>query len=87
MVISHLRALVTGGDDRITDVPADLTDPEATLPALRDTGLIDFTKPACVILTMVLHFLCAAEAQKIAAAYTVALAPGSHVIITIGRGE
>ena len=87
VVISHLRALATGGDDHIADVPADLTDPEATLFALRDTGLIDFTKPACVILAMVLHFLCAAEAQDVAAAYTAALAPGSHVIITVGRGE
>ncbi len=87
VVISHLRALATGGNDRIISVPADLTDPEATLAALRDTGLTDFTKPACVILAMVLHFLPAAEAQDVAAAYTAALAPGSHVIITVGRGE
>lgn len=87
VVISHLRALVTGGDDRITSVPADLADPETTLAALTASGLIDFTKPACVILAMVLHFLPAPEAQKVAAAYTAALAPGSHVIITIGRGE
>ena len=36
---------------------------------------------------MVLHFLPAVEAGKVTAAYTAALAPGSYVIISLGRGD
>ena len=57
VVISHLGALVAKGDDRIRDVPGDLTDPPAVLSALQATGLIDRDQPACLILAMVLHFL------------------------------
>lgn len=87
VVINHLHALAAKGDDRIREVPSDLTDPPAVLAALQGAGLIDWSKPVCVILAMVLHFLDASAAQKVAAAYTAALAPGSYVIISLGRGD
>ena len=36
---------------------------------------------------MILHFMPAPDAAKITAAYISALVPGSHMIITIGRGD
>ncbi len=53
----HLGALVAKGDDLIRDVPGDLTDPRAVLSALQATGLIDWNRPVCLILAMVLPFL------------------------------
>ena len=40
--VSHLGALVAKGDDRIRDVPGDLTDPPTVLSALQATGPIDW---------------------------------------------
>ncbi len=87
VVISHLGALVAKGDDRIRDVPGDLTDPPAVLSALQATGLIDWDQPVCLILAMVLHFLDAGTAREVVAAYRSALAPGSYVVISVARGE
>ncbi len=68
VVISHLGALVAKGDDRIRDVPGDLTDPPAVLSALQATGLIDWNRPVCLILAMVLHFLCATRRTAVSPA-------------------
>ena len=87
VVISHLGALVANGDDRIRDVPGDLTDPPAVLSALQATGLIDWDQPVCLILAMVLHFLDASTARELVTAYRSALAPGSYVVISVARGE
>ncbi len=86
-MIGHVRALAASGDDRIEAVPGDLTNPPGVLATVRDTGLIDWAKPAYLILAMVLHICDAATARDIAAAYTAALAPGSYVIITVGHGD
>ena len=40
-----------------------------------------------MIIALVLHFMDAETAAKLAHQYTAALAPGSYVIITIGRGD
>jgi O-methyltransferase involved in polyketide biosynthesis len=87
VVINHLYALAAKPDEHVAAVPADLTAPAATLAALTATGMINLARPACLILAMVLHFLPATQARQVVAAYTAALAPGSHVIITVGRGE
>ena len=86
-MISHLRALAASGDDHVAAVAADLGKPTAILDAVRDTGLIGWDEPACLILAMVLHFMDAATARDLAAAYVRELAPGSHVIITVGCGD
>jgi O-methyltransferase involved in polyketide biosynthesis len=87
VVLTHLHALAAHGDHRIREVAADLAAPAATLAALDATGLIGWDSPCCLILGMVLHFQPAADAAAITAAYVSALAPGSYVIISIGRGE
>ena len=87
VVISHLRALAAKGDDHIAAVAGDVAKATAVLDAVQATGLIDLGKPVCLIAAMVLHFLDAATARQVTAAYIARLAPGSHVIITVGCGN
>ncbi len=87
VVLNHLWALAASGDDHVAAVAADLGKPAAVLDAVQATGLIGLTEPACLILAMVLHFMDAATARDLAAAYISGLAPGSHVIITVGCGD
>ena len=87
VVINHLRALAASGDDRIAAVAADLAKPAAALDTAGATGLIDWDAPVCLILAMVLHFMDTATARDLVAAYVDELAPGSHVIITVGCGD
>lgn len=87
VVINHLSALACNGDDHVAAVGADLTKPAPVLDAVHDTGLIDPDKPVCLILAMVLHFWDADAARDLTAAYIDELAPGSHVIISVGCGD
>ncbi len=86
VVLNHLLALATSGDDHDA-VAADLVKPAAVLDAVQATGLIDWGKPVCLILAMVLHFLDAATARDTVSAYVSEMAPGSHVIITVACGQ
>ena len=87
VVINHLRALAAKGDDHMDAVAGDLARPGAVMDAVQATGHIDPGKPACLILAMVLHFLDAGTAREVTGAYIAALAPGSHVIITVACGK
>lgn len=87
VVIGHLRALAASGDDRIEVVAGDIAKPAAVLDTVHATGLIDWGKPVCLIAAMVLHFLDAATARQVTAAYVSALPPGSRVIITVACGQ
>jgi S-adenosyl methyltransferase len=87
VVINHLHVMAAKPGPHVAAIPGDLTNPPAVLAALTTTGLIDLARPACLILAMVLHFLTPATARKVVSGYVAALAPGSYVIITVGRGE
>ncbi len=87
VVVSHLRALACSADPRVGAATADLTDPAAVLAHARQTGLINLNEPACLILAMVLHFHDPGTARTLVRSYTDELAPGSHVIITVGAGD
>ncbi len=87
VVLNHLWALAASGDDHVAAVARDLGKPAAVLDAVQATGLIGLTEPVCLILAMVLHFMDAPTARDLAAAYISGLAPGSHVIITVGCGD
>ena len=87
VVLNHLWALAASGDDHVAAVAGDLRKPAAVLDAVQATGLIGLTGPVCLILAMVLHFTDAPTARDLAAAYVDQLAPGSHVIITVGCGD
>ena len=87
VVISHPRALACSADPHVHALPADVADPATVLAQACETGEIDFTQPVCLIAAMVLHFLDAATARNLVKAYAAALAPGSHVILTVGAGD
>jgi O-methyltransferase involved in polyketide biosynthesis len=87
LVVSHLDALVANGQDGIVVMSADVRDRDAVLNAPALAGHIDLTQPACLIMGAVLHFLEAEAAAELAASYARILAPGSYVILTVGRGD
>ncbi len=87
VVISHIRALIENADARVRAVPGDVADPAAVLAAPELPDFIDLARPACLILGMVLHFFDAARAREVVSAYVSTLAPGSYVIISVGRGD
>ena len=82
LVLAHARALLTSKTGGICEhVDADLRDPEKIIAEAGPT--IDFTQPAAVILTAVLHFLTDADDPAgVVATLAAALAPGSFVAIS-----
>jgi S-adenosyl methyltransferase len=83
-VLSHARALLTTGDGVIA-VAADLRDPAGVLahPELR--AVIDPTRPVCVVLAAVLHFLDADAARAVTGGYARLMTPGSCLVISVAR--
>ena len=87
-VLVYLRALgKPSDDDQIAVIRADISDPPTVLDACRETGLIEWSRPACVILALILHFHNIEKAQQIASAYVKALAAGSFMILTVTCAE
>jgi O-methyltransferase involved in polyketide biosynthesis len=86
MVISHARNLLTKSPGVIA-VSGDMRDSGGILTDAGLTELIDLAEPACVIMSGVLHFVDAATARDVAAAFIRALAPGSYLIISVGSGD
>ena len=81
LVVSHVRALEATGPG-LAAVHADITEPAAVLgdPAL--TAVIDFAEPVAVIFGATLSHMPAETAEKVVAAFTSALAPGSAVVVS-----
>ena len=83
VVLSHARALLATGP-RVGVVPGDMRQPGAILNSPQLHRLIDLDEPVCVILASVLHFVPAAEADAIVAAFVAGMAPGSYLILSAG---
>jgi hypothetical protein len=81
-VTSHLAPLLPPG---VRAIEADLAEPEALLDAV--SPFIDFTRPACLVLTLVLQVLDPGTARAVVAVLVHALAPGSYVVVTAGAGK
>jgi O-methyltransferase involved in polyketide biosynthesis len=81
VVISHATTLLGGGGN-VAAVPGDARDPDAILASAGP--VINVSRPACVILAMILHFFDPAQAAGIVARFVRALAPGSFLIISVG---
>jgi transcriptional regulator with XRE-family HTH domain len=47
-------------------------------------AVIDLSKPVCILLASVLHFVTPAEADAIVAAFVDAMAPGSYLVLSTG---
>jgi hypothetical protein len=83
VVLCHARAILAGGPG-VAVVAGDMRQPGAILGSPDLRGLIDLRQPVCVILASVLHFVTAAEADAVVAAFTAAMAPGSYLICSAG---
>jgi O-methyltransferase involved in polyketide biosynthesis len=86
LVIRHAEALLAR-DPGVIALPGDARDPVAILADPRLNELIDFTAPACVVLSAVLHFLDLDTARKAVATFTRTLASGSYLIASVGTGD
>src|SRR5690606_40741140 len=61
---------------------ADVRDPEAVLAAPEVKDLLDFSRPAVIMLVGMLHYLSPDVVDEVVAAYRDVLAPGSHLFMT-----
>ena len=83
-VISHAATLVPPG---VRVMEGDLAEPEAILDTLSGSALIDLSRPACLILAMVLHVLDPSATRAVVGVLVRALAPGSCLIVSVGEGD
>jgi S-adenosyl methyltransferase len=87
VVISHLTALLAQHNDRVAVISADLRDHEAVLGDAGLRSVIDLSRPACVVMGMILHFETADAASALVKRYMSAVVPGSCLIATIASGK
>lgn len=81
-VVSHAAALLPAG---VRVIHGDLAEPEALL---WDLGpLVDFSRPACLVLSLVLQALDPGLARAVTGILVKALAPGSYAVLSCGAGE
>jgi hypothetical protein len=87
MVVAHNDALLATRDGVIT-VRADVRDPDAVLGNDALAACLDFSQPVAVLLLSVLHFINGDEdAPGIIARFRERMAPGSHLIVSIGTSD
>src|ERR1700743_1305061 len=85
VVLTHLRARAAHGNSGVTVVEGDVREVAATVDAV--SGGIDLSRPVCLLMGALLHFFPADAARDLVAAYVAALAPGSYVVLSVGRGD
>jgi hypothetical protein len=83
VVLAHARALLAV-DENVGVVAGDVRDPARLLSVVAGTGVIDSIRPAGVLLTSLLHFLTAGEADAAVAMLREWMAPGSYLVISAG---
>ena len=82
LVRAYAGALLTG-DGSTRFVPADLRDPDRVLTDPHTRELIDFSQPAGLLMTAVLHFVAdGSDPRGLLARYLAALAPGSYLALS-----
>jgi SAM-dependent methyltransferase len=82
VVLAHLNALSAKGNPGVTVVDGDVRDVDPIVRAV--AGGIDLAEPACLIMGSLLHFFAPQAARDLVARYARALAPGSHLVLTMG---
>lgn len=86
VVVRHAEALLAGPPG-VAAVEADLTNPAEVWDNPQVRAVIDPAEPVCVIMALVLHFLDARQARKVAAGYATRAAPGSVLVVSVGRND
>ena len=81
-VVAHVIDLVPPG---VRYCGGDLTEPEALLDTL--TGVIDFARPVCLVLALVVQALEPGTARAVVGVLAKALPPGSYLVATVGAGD
>jgi O-methyltransferase involved in polyketide biosynthesis len=85
VVLTHLRALAAQGNPDVTVIDGDVREVAVILDAI-GSG-IDLTRPACLSMGALLHFFPPDDARDLVARYAAALAPGSYVVLSVGRAD
>lgn len=85
VVLARLRALAAHGDSGVTVIESDVREVAATLEAV--SAAVDQSQPACLLMGALLHFFPADAARDLVASYVASLAPGSYVVLSVGRGD
>lgn len=85
VVLTRLRALAAHGDSGVTVIESDVREVAATLEAV--SAAVDQSQPACLLMGALLHFFPADAARDLVASYVASLAPGSYVVLSVGRGD
>jgi O-methyltransferase involved in polyketide biosynthesis len=85
LALAHLRAFAEHGNDAVTVVWGDARDVAGVIKAV--SAGIDVSAPVCLLMGFLLHFFAADEARALVAAYAEALAPGSYLVLSVGRGD
>jgi S-adenosyl methyltransferase len=78
-VTEHGSALVPAD---VRFVQGDLAEPEAILASGDLAGFLDLSRPACLVLTLMLHVLDPGTARAVVGVLVRALAPGSYLVVT-----
>jgi SAM-dependent methyltransferase len=85
VVLAHLRALAAHANPNVTVVDGDVRAAGAILDAVAEG--VDLSAPVCLMMGFLLHFFEPGDARDLVASYVPALAPGSYVMLTVGRGD
>jgi hypothetical protein len=85
VVLERLRELRVAGNSGVTVVDGDVREVAVILDAVR--AGVDLSAPACLSMGALLHFFPPDAARDLVASYVAGLAPGSYVVLTVGRGD
>jgi O-methyltransferase involved in polyketide biosynthesis len=85
VVLAHLRALAAHGNPGVTVIEGDVRETPAILAAV--SAGIDLSQPCCLLMGALLHFFPADAARELVAGYVAALAPGSYLVLSVGRAD
>jgi hypothetical protein len=87
VVLSHARALLAA-DQQTAAVAGDVREPARILSNPQVRELLDFTRPVCVLLVSILHFVPdSAGPAGIVATFRDAVVPGSYLIVSHATAE
>ena len=84
LVVEHAASLIPPG---VRCQGGDLTEPEALLAALSypgPPGFIDFSRPVCLVLALIVQALEPGTARAVVGVLVKALPPGSYLVATVG---